>query len=191
MTLIKITSKDAEKVARAFSNLIGKDGLKRIQRKAVSDVGSRIRKDARSIGPAVFGTAITNLRIQGKAPARGATNPAYKLYMARSFPVAKLRASLRKVTRKGGRQSLTIAPPHQDKQHFSAVERVGRAFRLLKAGPLPSRFIGDIATGARRAFADPDDGGIAELAALRRKAEKDLPETVAQQITEYFKRRQT
>ena len=191
MTLIKITSKDAEKVARAFSNLIGKDGLKRIQRKAVSDVGSRIRKYARSIGPAVFGTAITNLRIQGKAPARGATNPAYKLYMARSFPVAKLRASLRKVTRKGGRQSLTIAPPHQDKQHFSAVERVGRAFRLLKAGPLPSRFIGDIATGARRAFADPDDGGIAELAALRRKAEKDLPETVAQQITEYFKRRQT
>ena len=191
MTLIKITSKDAEKVARAFSNLIGKDGLKRIQRKAVSDVGSRIRKDARSIGPAVFGTAITNLRIQGKAPARGATNPAYKLYMARSFPVAKLRASLRKVTRKGGRQSLTIAPPHQDKQHFSAVERVGRAFRLLKAGPLPSRFVGDIATGARRAFADPDDGGIAELAALRRKAEKDLPETVAQQITEYFKRRQT
>ena len=191
MTLIKITSKDAEKVARAFNNLIGKDGLQGIQRKAVADVGARLRKDARSIGPAVFGTAITNLRIQGKAPARGATNPAYKLYMARSFPVAKLRASLRKVTRKGGRQSLTIAPPHQDKQRFGAVERVGRAFRLLPAGPLPARFLGNIATGARRAFADPDDGGIAELAALRRKAEKSLPETVAQQITEYFKRRQT
>ena len=191
MALIKITSADAEKIARAFNSLIGKDGLQGIQRKAVADVGARLRKDARSIGPSLFGTAVTNLKIQGRAPARGATDPAYKLYMSRSYPVAKLRAPLRKVTRKGGRQSLTIAPPHQDKQHFSAIARVGRAFRLLKAGPLPSRFVGDIATGARRAFADPDDGGIAELAALRRKAEKDLPETVAQQITEYFKRRQT
>ena len=185
MPRITISSEDAEKVARAFSHLIGKDGLKRIQRKAVSDVGSRLRKDARSVAPTLFGTAITNLRIQGKAPARGADNPAYALRMAASFPVAKLRASLRKFS--GG--ELTIRPPHQGTQRFRAVERVGRAFRLLPAGPLPARFLGGITTRARRAFADPDNGGLDELAALRRKAEKSLPETVAQQITEHFKRR--
>ena len=153
-------------------------------------MGARLRKDARSIGPAVFGTAITNLRIQGKAPARGATNPAYKLNMARSFPVAKLRASLRKVTRKGGRQSLTIAPPHQDKQHFSAVERVGRAFRLLPGRPTARR--GSLATSQPAPDVHLRTLTTAGLPSWRRcgaRPKRSLPETVAQQITEYFKRR--
>ena len=185
MALVQITSADAEKVARAFADMIGKDGLKRIQRKAVTDVGSRIRKDARSVAPSLFGTALANLRIQGRAPSRGADNPAYKLYMASSFPVGKLRSPLRKVS-KG---ELTIRPPHQSTQRFRAVERIGRAFKLLRAGPLPSRFLGGIATGAGRAFADADDGGQAELAALRRKAEKDLPAAATQAINDFMKRR--
>ena len=189
MTLIKITSADAEKIARAFNDIISAKGLTAIRRRSVNAVGSDLRKSARVLAPAAYGTTAASLNIQGKAASPGSDNPKYVLRMASGFPVGKLRASLRKVTRKGGRQSLTIAPPHQDKQHFSAVERVGRAFRLLPAGPLPSRFIGNISTRTRRAFADPDDGGIAELAALRRKAEKSLPETVAQQITEHFKRR--
>ena len=181
---VTVTSKDAERIARSFNDLIGKDGLRRIQRKAVNEEGAAIRKAARNIAPVLYGTAAANLKIQGKAASPGSDNPKYSLRMASGFPVGKLRSPLRKAS-KGG---LTIRPPHQDTQHFRAVERVGRAFKLLPAGPLRERFLGAISTRARVAFADPDDGGLAELSALRRRAEKNLPATVAAQITDHLAR---
>ena len=84
---------------------------------------------------------------------------------------------------------LTLKPPHQATQRFRAVERVGRAYKLLAVGTLPARFLGGVSTRARLAFADPGDGGLAELAALRRRAEKNLPQTVAALIAEHLKRR--
>ena len=184
MTGITITSKDAEKLAKSFSDLIGRDGLRRISRKAVNEEGAAIRKAARNIAPVLYGTSAASLKIQGKAASPGSDNPKYSLRMASGFPVGKLRAPLRKASSGG----LTLRPPHQGVQRFRAVEHVGRAFKLLPAGPLRERFLGAISTRARTAFADPDDGGLGELSALRRRAEKNLPATVAAQINEHLAR---
>ena len=184
MSRIEVTSKDADRIARSFNDLIGKDGLQRISRKAVNEEGAAIRKAARNIAPVLYGTSAAALKIQGKAASPGSDNPKYALRMASGFPVGRLRASLRKASSGG----LTINPPHQGAQRFRAVERVGRAFKLLPAGPLRERFLGAISTRARAAFADPNDGGLAELSELRRRAEKNLPATVAAQINEHLKR---
>ena len=184
MARIVISSRDAERIAKSFNGLIGRDGLQRIRRKAVNEQGASIRKAARNIAPVLYGTAAANLKIQGSAASPGSDNPKYSLRMASGFPVGRLRAPLRKVSQGG----LTISPPHQGAQRFRAVERIGRAFRLLPAGPLRERFLGAISTRARTAFADPDDGGLAELSALRREAEKDLPATVSRLITEHLRK---
>ena len=192
MARLEITSRDAERIARSFNDLIKPSGLLRIQRKAVNETGATIRKSARSLAPILYGTAAANLRVQGSAAAPGSDNPSYKLRLASGFPVSKLRASLRPVKRKGGRRTLAIRPPHQKTQRFGAIQRIGRAFRLLPAGALQERYLGDVSTRARRAFGSAADGGLPELAALRKRAEKTLPETVAQQIREHLsKRRRT
>ena len=185
---LEISSRDAERIARRFNDLIKPKGLTAIRRRAVTDVGAGLRKDFRAIGPALYGTSAAALSIQGKAPAPGDENPAYRLRMASSFPVGKLRASLRKVTREGERRSLTLTPPHQGAQRFARVEREGRAFRLLAAGSLAERFLGGVSTRARRAFADEGEGGLPELASLRKRAEAALPEAVARRIDEALAR---
>ena len=58
MTGITITSKDAERIARSFNDLIGPKGLDRIRRKAVNEVGSELRKKTRSLAGVVFGTSL-------------------------------------------------------------------------------------------------------------------------------------
>ena len=186
MARTEITSPDAERIAKSFNDLIGPRGLDRIRRKAVNEIGSGLRKGMKAVAPALYGTTAAALQIQGRAASPGSENPEYRLLMARSFPVGKLRAPLRKMTRGG---ELTLTPPHQSAQRFGAVERVGPAYKLLARGTLPARFLAGVATRARLAFADPDDGGLAELAALRRRAGKNLPKTVAAQITEHLKRR--
>ena len=185
MTGIVISSRDAERIARSFNDLIGPKGLTAIRRRAVNEEGAAIRKGMKVAAPALYGTTAAALQIQGKAASPGSANPEYRLRMARSFPVSKLKASLRKASSGG----LTINPPHQGAQRFKAVERIGRAFKLRAVGTLPERFLGGVSTRARLAFADAGDGGLAELAALRRRAEKRLPETVAAKITEHLKRR--
>ena len=95
MARIEITSKDAERIARSFNDLIGPNGLQRIRRKAVNEEGAKLRKSARSIAPVLYGTAAANLKIQGKAASPGSDNPAYRLRMASGFPVSTLRAPLR------------------------------------------------------------------------------------------------
>ena len=67
MTRLVITSKDAERIARSFSDLIGPKGLDAIRRKAVNQVGSRLRKETRSLAGIVFGTSAAALSVQGKA----------------------------------------------------------------------------------------------------------------------------
>lgn len=188
MARITVTSKDADRIARTFNDLIGPKGLQRITRKAVNEEGSKLRKSARSLAPVLYGTAATNIKVQGKAASPGSDNPAYRLRMASGFPVSKLRSSLRTVSRKGGRRGLTIKPPHQGTQRFRAIERIGRVFRLLPAGPLVARFLGDVSTRARIAFGDPSSGGLPELAQLRKQAAKNLPESVAKQINEHLRR---
>ena len=188
MTGIVISSRDAERIAKSFADLVSPRGLQAIRRRAVNTEGATIRKGMRAVAAPLYGTSTAALQIQGRAAAHGSDNPTYKLRMARNFPVGKLRASLRKVTRGG---ELTIRPPHQGAQRFRAVERVGRAIKLLAVGTLRARFLGGVSTRAGLAFADPDDGGLAELAALRRRAEKNLPETVAAKIAEHLKRRRS
>ena len=95
MATITISSRDAERIAKSFSDLIGPKGLDRIRRKAVNEIGSTVRKETRAIGPAIFNTSAAALSIQGRAAAPGSTDPAYKLYMATRIPVAKLKAKAR------------------------------------------------------------------------------------------------
>ena len=109
MSRIEITSKDADRIARSFNDLIGKDGLQRISRKAVNEEGAAIRKAARNIAPVLYGTSAAALKIQGKAASPGSDNPKYTLRMASGFPVGRLRASLRKAS-SGGLHDPAAAP---------------------------------------------------------------------------------
>ena len=177
MTGIVISSRDAERLARSFNDLIGPKGLLAIRRRAVNAVGSKVRKETRVVAPVVIGTSAAALMIQGKAAAPGSANPAYKLRMARKIPVARMKASKRKITRRRGRASLTLTLPGGDKISFRSIHRDGASFRLLRAGPLPERELGGVYTNAAKAFTAD---GYPELYDLRRAAEKDLVKAVSE-----------
>ena len=188
MSRITITSKDAEKVARAFSDLIAEKGLLRIRRKAVNTVGATVRKQARSIMPAVVGTSAAALMVQGRAAQPGSDDPAYKLRMARKVPVSKLKAKNRRITRRRGRASLEIKLPSGDKITFKSILREGARFRLLPVGSLPERGLGGVFVNASRAFTDE---GYDELRGVRRRAERELPAVVAALIEAHMKGRKS
>ena len=133
MSSITITPKDAEKVARSFSDLIAEKGLLRIRRKAVNTVGATVRKQTRSVLPAVVGTSIAALMVRGRAASPGSDNPKYSLRMARKVPVAKLKARNRRITRRRGRASLQLTLPTGDKIAFKSVIREGPRFGLLRS----------------------------------------------------------
>ena len=188
MSRVTITSKDAEKVAKSFSDLIAEKGLNRIRRKSVNIVGAKLRKQTRSVLPAVVGTSIGALTLQGRAAAPGSSSPSYKLRMARKVPVAKLKARSRRITRRRGRASLLLRLPSGDKITFRSIHREGPRFRLLRAGPLAERGLGGIYTNASRAFADE---GYDELRGIRRRAARELPAIVAALIEAHLKGRKS
>ena len=183
MTGITITSKDAERIAKSFSDLFGPKGLDRIRRKAVNTVGSSLRKQTRIIGPVIIGTSAAALTVQGKAASPGSDNPRYVLRMARKIPVSKVKASRRKITRRRGRASLKLTLPGGDKIVFRSIHRDGASFRLLRAGPLPERALGGIYTNAARAFSKD---GYPELYELRQGAEKDLVRAVSEGLKNHL-----
>ena len=189
MAAITITSRDAERIAKAFGALTGPKGLARIRRKAVNAVGADVRRGLRTQGPPLFGTSQAALSIRGKAAGPGASDPAYRLRMARAIPVARLKAKNRRIEKKGGRKSLTIKTPATDAIRFSSIERVARAFKLFAAGPLEARFVGGVSTRARTAFAPEEAGGYSPLNLLRRRAERDLPSQVSKAISDHFAKR--
>ena len=191
MTRIEITSRDAERIARQFADLISAKGLLRIRRKAVAAVGSDIRKKTRVIGPAIIGTSAAALMVRGSSPSPGSSDPTYRLHMARSIPVARMKADKRKLTRhKGGRTSLALTLPGPPRKtiHFRSVHREGARFRLRRAGPLPPRDVGGVYTNAKTAFTAE---GYPELYRVRRQGEREMPGIVAALIEEHLKGRRT
>ena len=187
MTGIVISSRDAERIARSFNDLIGPKGLDRIRRKAVNEAGATVRKQTRSLAGVVFGTSAAALMVRGQAARPGSTDPAYKLKMASKIPIAKLKATHRKVTTRRGKKSLTIDTPASPAIRFRSIRREGTKFVLLRAGPLPERGVGGVFTNAARAFTK--DGGYPELYQLRRRAERDLPEAVSKAIRAHLAKR--
>ena len=186
MTRLVISSRDAERIARSFSDLIGPKGLDRIRRKAVNEVGSKVRKQTRSLSGITFGTSAAALSVQGKAAAPGSTDPAYKLRFATKIPVAKLKAAHRKITRGSGRAALVIDTPNDPPIRFKSIRREGTRFILLRAGPLPERSVGGVFTNPRTAFTKE---GYPALFNLRRGAERDLPEAVSTAIRDHLAKR--
>ena len=185
MARITISSKDAERIARSFNDLIGPRGLDAIRRRAVNKVGGDIRKQTRIIGPQIIGTSAAALSIQGRAASPGSDNPAYRLRMASRVPVARLKASHRTITRARGRRALTLKlPGDRGKIRFRSIHRVGRVFRLNRAGPLPERALGGIYTNAGTAFER-----YPELRSARRRGEKALPAIVSELIDAHLKGR--
>ena len=188
MAKIIITSKDADRIARTFNDMISRKGLSTIRRRVVNAVGADVRLQTRAIGPELFGTSAAALSVKGQAAPPGTDDPFYSLKMATSIPIARLRAKHRRAVRRDGKTSLEVDTPAIKRIRFRAVQRIGKAFKLLKAGDLPERFVGGVAR-SRRAFADPDKGGYADLAQLRRKAERDLPIVMREKINDFLKRR--
>ena len=184
--MITVSSPDAEKLAKAFRGLVSPRGLLAINRRVVNQVGSTVRKGVRELAGSTFGTTPAALQVQGKAAPPGAADPAYRLYMARNIPLARLRARYRKISRKRGRQSLTVDLPTAKPFRFRSVRREGRAFKLLRAGELPERFAGGVYTGAGRAF---DSDAMPDLKRLRIEAERDLPQFVADGLNAALRRR--
>ena len=186
MTRIEITSRDAERIARSFNDLVSAKGLLRIRRLAVNKVGSDIRKQTRVIGPAIIGTTAAALQVQGQSASPGSTNPAYRLRMASRIPVVRLKAAKRRIARRKGRASLALTLPGGDTIRFRSIHREGARFRLLRAGPLPARDLGGVFVNARTAFERYD-----ELKPVRRKGERELPAIVAALIEAHMKGRRT
>lgn len=184
MAQITITSRDAERLAKSFSDLIGAKGLNAIRRRSVNAIGSKVRKAARVIAPAILSTSQAAVKIQGKAASPGSDNPKYVLRMASKISVEKLKARARRVTRSKGRARLTLTLPSGDKIAFRSVKREGARFVLRAAGPLIERPLGGIFTNPRTAFEL-----YPELATLRKQAAKDLPDAVATAINNHFARR--
>ena len=183
---ITVSSKDAEKIARYMSDLIGSKGLDRIGRKAVNQIGSKVRKETKSLAGIVFGTSAAALSIKAKAASPGSENPQYKLWMARKIPVAKLKAAHRKTKRGSGRTSLVIDTPTAPPIHFRSIRKEGSRFILRKAGTLPERGVGGVFTNAGAAFSDDR---YPDLNRLRKEAERDLPNAVADQIKLHMAKR--
>ena len=186
MTRIVISSRDAARIAKSFNDLIGPKGLNAIRRRAVNAVGSKVRKETRSLAGIVFGTSAAALSVQGKGASPGSTNPAYRLKIASKIPIAKLKAKHRKVTTRRGKKSLTIDTPNDPAIRFRSIRREGTKFILLRAGPLPERGVRGVFTNPKTAFTAD---GYPELYQLRRRAEKDLPEAVSTAIRDHLAKR--
>ena len=93
MSLVQITSKDAERIARQFADLIAEKGLLRI-RPAGRQQG-RLRRSARRRAASCrrsSAPAAAALQIKGSAATPGSDDPTYRLHMARTIPVAKMKA---------------------------------------------------------------------------------------------------
>ena len=138
MTGITISSPDGERVARSFNDLIGRSGLQRIRRKAVNEIGAKVRKETRSLAGLVFNTSAAALSVRGKAAAPGSDNPAYRLRFAAKIPIARLQAKNRKVTRSQGRARLTLTLPGGDKIAFRSILRRDRASCSYVPGRFPN-----------------------------------------------------
>ena len=186
MSRIEITSKDAARIAKSFSDLIAEKGLNRIRRLAVGKVGSKARKETRAILPAIIGTSAAALSIVGKAPAPGSSNPAYRLRFAARIPVAKMKAKRRKITRRRGIASLALTLPGGKTVRFRSIHREGPRFRLRRAGPLPERSLGGVFTNPGSSFERYD-----ELGPIRRRAERELPTVVSALIAAHLKGRKS
>ena len=186
MAYITITTRDADRIAKKFNDLIRPKGLLAIRRKAVNTVGASIRKRTRAVGPVVYSTSAAALMVQGKAASPGSDDPRYALRMAAAVPVGRLKASARKVTKRRGGASLTLTLPGGKKIAFRSIHREGRRFRLLRAGPLVERGVGGVSTNADRAFGNE---GYPELQRLRRLGEKELPLIVSALIEAHMRGR--
>ena len=184
MTRIVISSRDAERIARSFADLISPKGLQAIERRAVNTVGSKVRKQTRSLAGPVFGTSAAALSVQGKAASPGSSDPAYRLRFSAKIPVEKLKAKHRKISRSQGRTSLVIDTPADSAIRFRSIRREGTKFILLRAGLLPERGLGGVYTNAAEAFER-----YPELAALRKQAANDLPEAVSKAINDHLAKR--
>ena len=132
---VEINSPAAARIARYFNDLISPKGLLRIRRKAVNEIGSRIRKQTRVVGPEVIGTSAAALEIRGKAASPGSTDPAYKLRMASKIPIARLKAANRKVKRQAVASRCRSPSPAAKRSCsglFIAREKVSGCYRLVR-----------------------------------------------------------
>ena len=187
MSRIEITSKDAERIARQFSDLISAKGLVRIRRKAVNTVGAKVRKETRVIGPAIIGTSAAALMVQGKAASPGSDQPRLSAPHGGENP---RRADEGGEAENHPAQGARIAGAHlAGRRHirFRSIHRDGARFRLRKAGPLPERDLGGVYTNPGLAFTSE---GYPELRALRRQGQRELPAIVSALIEAQMKRRQ-
>ena len=190
MAYIRISSPDAARIAKTFNDVFSRKALAAIERRTVNKIGSDIRKGVRAEGPAAYGTSAAALMLRGQAARPGADDPEYKLRMATSIPVARLKARHRKATRLGSRLELRLDPPHVGAVVFRSAKRgTGRGFGLVAAGPLPERGVGGVSTKSGTAFENPEAGGLPELAAIRRRAEREFPDEMAKQINAALERK--
>ena len=191
MTRLVISSRDAERIAKSFDDMIGDKGLKAIRRRAVNEIGARLRKDnPRHRAGALRGVpgGADDPRPGGGAGLRRSRIP------APHGDKRSGRAAPRQLAK--GEAPGRPTPAHPRHPGARAADylqlgeaREGRGFSLLPAGPLIARGVGGIRTRARTAFADEGAGGHAELARLRKRAARDLPEAVARQIRKTLTKR--
>ena len=152
MARLEISSKDAERVARRFDDLIKPKGLNAIRRRAVTDIGSGLRKDLRSHRAGAVRHLCRRALDTGPGAGTGRRQPGIPPPHGVRLPRGQAAG---RAAQGDGPVSHDPKPPHQGAQTFRAVEKEGRAFRLLPAGPLAERFLGDVSARGRGGRSPP------------------------------------
>ena len=71
MTRLVISSRDAERIAKSFDDMLSAKGLNAVRRRAVNEIGSGLRKKTRAVAPGLYGTTAAALMIQGQSASAG------------------------------------------------------------------------------------------------------------------------
>ena len=181
MTL-QITADEADLIARKLGEL----AEARVRRKAVTDAGSKARRELPGIVASIYNTSKAALEAKGQAPPPGAADPLYRLRMNRHIRIAKLKASSRRFKgRKGGAGRLRLVQPQATGapgvDWFRAVkgERPGQ-FVLPARGSKRRRFLGGVPVSLRKNPA---------ITARVDQIGDDLAEAIAARMQEVLKRR--
>ena len=146
--MIEIWEQRAGAIA-AIARMLGDATLtKRAGIAAANEIGSGIRRHFPTLLADQFGTAPTVTRGKAKAASRHQREPAYRISFPRRVPVSRLKSKRAARARRGGRGvELTFREPGGELLAFKGATRAGRdrgsKFRLLAAGDLPKRAVGE------------------------------------------------
>ena len=175
MNIAVIPDSEFNRIAKAFSD---KRRLRRLTAASLNEGGSKLRRDlVPLVQEELVDTSKSVLAQKSVAASTRRSGPlAYRTSISGAVPVSKLRAPRRRLR---GRK-LVISHPDGAKLEFKSVEKVGKGYRLNRAGPLAERSLGPIRFSHRYRESRPINRRLL-------RAGDDVAAELARQIEAYFR----